>query len=84
MTVLQGPAENRPDVEVISRVFTFRTGPDDGNPENYELRVKYEAHCRFGCGTRFTPDVVEVVNHVNEHVVSEGHQLAKYDWLHRD
>jgi hypothetical protein len=83
--VLQGPAQdNRSEVEVISTVYTFRTGPDDGNPENYEQRVKYEARCRFGCGAHFTPNVVEIVNYVNSHIVSNEHYLAKYDWLNRE
>jgi len=76
--------ENLPEVSVTSTVFTFRTGPDDGNPENYEQRVKYEAVCRFGCGTFMTPDVVSVTNYVNEHIASISHQFAKHDWLHRD
>lgn len=82
--VLQGPVENLPDVEVVSTVFNFRKGPSVGKLTEYEQRVKYTAHCRFGCGTRFSPNVVEIVNYVNEHIASESHQLAKYDWLHRD
>lgn len=79
--VYQGPVDNRPEVEVTSTVYDFRTGPDNGDPANYELRVKYEARCRFGCGTYLTPDVVKVVNYVNEHVASESHYLAKLDRL---
>jgi hypothetical protein len=82
--VLQGPVENLPDVRVVSTVYTFRTGPDNGNSENYELRVKYVATCRFGCGSYFTPDVVSVANWVREHVASEGHFLARLDRHNRD
>jgi hypothetical protein len=83
--VLQGPSQdNRPEVQVTSLVYTFRTGPDNGNPENYEQRVKYEAVCRFGCGSYLTPDVVQVVNYVNNHLDSESHYLARYDWLNRE
>lgn len=82
--VLQGPVENLPDVRVTSSVFKFRTGPDNGNPENYEDRVNYEAYCRFGCGTRFSPDVVDIFNYVNNHTASYSHLLAKQDRLSND
>lgn len=82
--VLQAPKDNSPEVRVTSTVYTHHTGPDNGDPANYEQRVKYEADCRFGCGHYFTSDVVSVVNYVNDHTTSEGHYLAKYDWLNRE
>lgn len=82
--VLQSPMDNAPEVRVVSTVYTFRTGTDDGNPDNYEQRVRYEATCRFGCGSYFTPDVVSVVNYVNKHTASMSHYLARCDWLNRD
>lgn len=82
---LSAPMKNLPDVRVTSSVFKFRTGPDDGNPENYEDRVKYEACCRFGCGTLFSSDVVEIINYVNTHTISRSHLLARQErWSRND
>lgn len=81
---MQGPMDNSPEVRVTSTVYDFRSGPDDGNPEHYELRVKYEARCKYGCGSLFSPDVVKIVNYVNDHVKTFGHMLAKSEKLHND
>ena len=69
------PKENRPDVQVESRVRK------DADPNNWYLFVEYTATCRFGCGSFHTSDVVQVGEWTRKHTHSRGHQLAKAEAL---
>ena len=69
------PKDNRPDVQVESRVRK------DADPNNWYLAVEYTATCRFGCGSFHTPDVVQVHLWAVLHPGDESHRLAKDEAL---
>lgn len=66
--------DGRPEVSVLTRA-------EVPNDPRLPSMISYDVVCRFRCGSFHTPDVRSAVTWADEHEFSEGHKLAREEYL---